>query len=263
MLVVKYGGHALPDQIEMDPVLEAIGDANIDGDQVILVHGGGPQIDSALKEKGIGKERVAGYRVTTPEVLEVVQTVLCGVVQRSIVNYLLASEVNAVGLTAGDGGLIRAKKLLVIVDNKEIDIGLVGEVAEVNADVLRTLLEFGFLPVISPLANDDQGNVLNINADLVAGAIGGALQADQVVFLTDVDGIFADWPNKDSLIEEITVPELTKLLPSLSEGMIPKVTAVLNAVNSGARSARIVNGTNLKSVLDAFAGVGGTVVFAA
>jgi acetylglutamate kinase len=97
-----------------------------------------------------------------------------GVVQRSIVNYLLASEVNAVGLTAGDGGLIRAKKLMISVDKKEIDIGLVGEVSEVNADVLRTLLEFGFLPVISPLANDDEGNVLNINADLVAGAIGGA-----------------------------------------------------------------------------------------
>jgi acetylglutamate kinase len=152
---------------------------------------------------------------------------------------------------------------LVNLENKQVDIGLVGEVAEVNADVIRTMLEFGFLPVISPLANDDEGNVLNINADLVAGAIGGALQADQVVFLTDVDGIFADWPNKDSLIEEITVSELTKLLPSFSEGMIPKVTAVLNAVNSGARSARIVNGTKLKSVLDAFSGVGGTVVYAA
>ena len=263
MLVVKYGGHALPDQLEMDPVLEAIGDAFVDGDQVVLVHGGGPQIDAALKVKGLGKERVAGYRVTTPEVFQVVQSVLCGEVQRSIVNYLIGSEVNAVGLTAGDGGLVLAKKLMIKSAGENLDIGLVGEVVEVNVEILNQLLKSGFLPVITPLAVDVEGNGLNVNADLVAGAIGGALKADQVVFLTDVDGIYSDWPNTDSLISETNIAELTKLLPTLSEGMIPKVTAVLNAVNSGAKSARIVNGTKLKSVLDAFSGIGGTVVFAA
>lgn len=263
MLVVKYGGHALPSQAEMDPVLEAIGDAFVDGDQVVLIHGGGPQIDAALKIRGLGKERVSGYRVTTPEVFQVVQSVLCGEVQRSIVNYLIGSEVNAVGITAGDGGLVLAKRLMIKDSGKELDIGLVGEVVEVNPEILKQLLKSGFLPVVTPLAVDVEGNGLNINADLVAGAIGGALQADQVVFLTDVDGIFADWPNTDSLIAETNIEELTKLLPTLSEGMIPKVTAVLNAVNSGAKSARIVNGTKLKSVLDAFSGVGGTVVYAA
>jgi acetylglutamate kinase len=263
MLVVKYGGHALPSQSEMDPVLEAIGDAFVDGDQVVLIHGGGPQIDAALKIRGLGKERVSGYRVTTPEVFQVVQSVLCGEVQRSIVNYLIGSEVNAVGITAGDGGLVLAKRLMIKDSGKELDIGLVGEVVEVNPEILKHLLKGGFLPVVTPLAVDVEGNALNINADLVAGAIGGALQADQVVFLTDVDGIFADWPNTDSLIAETNIEELSKLLPTLSEGMIPKVTAVLNAVNSGAKSARIVNGTKLKSVLDAFSGVGGTVVYAA
>lgn len=263
MLVVKYGGHALPDQSEMDPVLEAIGDAFVDGDQVVLIHGGGPQIDTALKIKGLGKERIGGYRVTTPEVFQVVQSVLCGEVQRSIVNYLIGSEVNAVGLTAGDGGLVLAKRLLIEDSGKFLDIGLVGEVVEVNTDILNNLLKGGYLPVVTPLAVDAEGNGLNVNADLVAGAIGGALKADQVVFLTDVDGIYSDWPNTDSLISETNIAELTKLLPTLSEGMIPKVTAVLNAVNSGAKSARIVNGTKLKSVLDAFSGVGGTVVFAA
>jgi acetylglutamate kinase len=263
MLVVKYGGHALPSHLQMDPVLEAIGDAFVDGDQVVLIHGGGPQIDAALKIKGLGKERVNGYRITTPEVFQVVQSVLCGEVQRSIVNYLIGSEVNAVGITAGDGGLVLAKKLLIKNAGKELDIGLVGEVVEVNTEILKQLLKSGFLPVVTPLAVDLAGSALNINADLVAGAIGGALQADQVVFLTDVDGIFADWPNTDSLIAETNIAELTKLLPTLSEGMIPKVTAVLNAVNSGAKSARIVNGTKLKSVLDAFSGVGGTVVYAA
>jgi acetylglutamate kinase len=263
MLVVKYGGHALPSHLQMDPVLEAIGDAFVDGDQVVLIHGGGPQIDAALKIKGLGKERVNGYRITTPEVFQVVQSVLCGEVQRSIVNYLIGSEVNAVGITAGDGGLVLAKKLLIKNAGKELDIGLVGEVVEVNTEILKQLLKSGFLPVVTPLAVDLAGSALNINADLVAGAIGGALQADQVVFLTDVDGIYADWPNTDSLIAETNIAELTKLLPTLSEGMIPKVTAVLNAVNSGAKSARIVNGTKLKSVLDAFSGVGGTVVYAA
>ena len=263
MLVVKYGGHALPSHLQMDPVLEAIGDAFVDGDQVVLIHGGGPQIDAALKIKGLGKERVNGYRITTPEVFQVVQSVLCGEVQRSIVNYLIGSEVNAVGITAGDGGLVLAKKLLIKNAGKELDIGLVGEVVEVNTEILKQLLKSGFLPVVTPLAVDLAGSALNINADLVAGAIGGALQADQGVFLTDVDGIFADWPNTDSLIAETNIAELTKLLPTLSEGMIPKVTAVLNAVNSGAKSARIVNGTKLKSVLDAFSGVGGTVVYAA
>jgi len=263
MLVVKYGGHALPTKLQIDPVLEAIGDAFVDGDQVVLIHGGGPQIDAVLKEKGLGKEKVGGYRVTTPEVFHVVQSVLCGEVQRSIVNYLIGSEVNAVGITAGDGGLVLAKKMLVNDSGQLKDIGLVGEVVEVNIAILQQLIEKGFLPVVTPIAVDDQGNGLNVNADLIAGAIGGALAADQVVFLTDVDGIYLDWPNKESLISEISVEELSKLLPRFSEGMIPKVTAVLNAIKSGAKSARIVNGTNLKAVLDAFSGMGGTVVNAA
>jgi len=263
MLVVKYGGNALIHTGEMDPVLEAIGDAFIDGDQVVLIHGGGPQIDKALAEVGLGKDRVAGYRVTTPEVFEIVEMVLCGQILRSITSYLIGSEVNAVGIAAGDGGLVVAKKFMPVVDGKKIDIGLVGEVISVNPQLLQLLIDAEFLPVIAPVALDAQGNALNINADLIAGAIGGALKADQVVFLTDVDGIYSDWPNKQSLISEINVSDLEKLLPTLADGMIPKVTAVINAVLSGAKSARIVNGTNLKSVLDAFAGVGGTVVVAA
>jgi acetylglutamate kinase len=263
MLVVKYGGNALIHSGEMDPVLEAIGDAFVDGDQVVLIHGGGPQIDKALAEKGLGKERVDGYRVTTPEVFDVVEMVLCGQVLRTITNYLIASEVNAIGITAGDGGIVLARKMLPVIDGKKIDIGLVGEVVSVNPNLLKTLIASEYLPVISPIALDDEGNALNVNADLIAGAIGGALKADQVVFLTDVDGIYSDWPNQESLIKEITVSDLQKLLPTLADGMIPKVSAVINAVMSGAKSARIVNGTKLKSVLDAFAGVGGTVVVGA
>ena len=237
MLVVKYGGNALIHSGEMDPVLEAIGDAFVDGDQVVLIHGGGPQIDKALAEKGLGKERVDGYRVTTPEVFDVVEMVLCGQVLRTITNYLIASEVNAIGITAGDGGIVLARKMLPVIDGKKIDIGLVGEVVSVNPNLLKTLIASEYLPVISPIALDDEGNALNVNADLIAGAIGGALKADQVVFLTDVDGIYSDWPNQESLIKEITVSDLQKLLPTLADGMIPKVSAVINAVMSGAKSA--------------------------
>ncbi|MFM8868660.1 MAG: acetylglutamate kinase, partial [Candidatus Nanopelagicus sp.] len=181
MIVIKYGGNALPDNNSSDPVLEAIADAFLDGEQIVLVHGGGPQIDAALAEKGLGKSKVAGYRITDAEVFEIVQSVLSGKVLRSIVNYLIGSEVNAVGLSASDGGLIRARKFKPIIDGKSVDIGYVGEVDEVNPMILETLITEGFLPVISPVATDLDGVGFNINADLVAAAVGGALRADSVI----------------------------------------------------------------------------------
>jgi len=262
MIVIKYGGNALPDQNTSDPVLEAIADAFLDGEQIVLVHGGGPQIDAALAEKGIGKNKVAGYRVTDEEVFNVVQSVLSGQVLRSIVNYLIGSEVNAVGLSASDGGLIRARKFKPIVDGKSVDIGYVGEVDEINPMILETLMTEGFLPVISPVATDNDGVGFNINADLVAAAVGGALRADSVLFLTDVDGIYRAWPDKSSLISEISIDELKLIAPSFADGMIPKVRAAISAIDSGAFSVRIANGTDLASVLDALDNQGGTLVSA-
>ena len=176
MIVIKYGGNALPSDDSADPVLEAIADAFLDGEQIVLVHGGGPQIDKALNEKGLGKEKVAGYRITTAEVFEVVQSVLSGTVLRSIVNYLIGSEVNAVGLSASDGGLIRAKKFKPVIDGKSVDIGFVGQVDETNPMILESLITEGYLPVISPVAADEDGIGYNVNADLVAAAIAGALK---------------------------------------------------------------------------------------
>ncbi len=168
MIVIKYGGNALPSDTSTDPVLEAIADAFLDGEQIVLVHGGGPQIDAALSEKGLGKEKVAGYRITSEQVFSVVQSVLSGQVLRAIVNYLIGSDVNAVGLSASDGGLIRAKKFKPVVDGKAVDVGLVGEVADVNPMILETLITEGYLPVISPVAVDENGIGYNVNADLVA-----------------------------------------------------------------------------------------------
>ena len=262
MIVIKYGGNALPEHNSSDPVLEAIADAFLDGEQIVLVHGGGPQIDAALEEKGLGKNKVAGYRVTDEEVFDVVQSVLSGKVLRSIVNYLIGSEVNAVGLSASDGGLIRARKFKPTVEGKLVDIGYVGEVDEINPMILETLMTEGFLPVISPVATDNDGVGFNINADLVAAAVGGALRADLVIFLTDVDGIYRAWPDKASLISEISIDELKQIAPSFADGMIPKVQAAISAIDSGAFSVRIANGTNLASVLDALDNEGGTLVSA-
>ena len=262
MIVIKYGGNALPEHNSSDPVLEAIADAFLDGEQIVLVHGGGPQIDAALEEKGLGKNKVAGYRVTDEEVFDVVQSVLSGKVLRSIVNYLIGSEVNAVGLSASDGGLIRARKFKPTVEGKLVDIGYVGEVDEINPMILETLMTEGFLPVISPVATDNDGVGFNINADLVAAAVGGALRADSVIFLTDVDGIYRAWPDKASLISEISIDELKQIAPSFADGMTPKVQAAISAIDSGAFSVRIANGTNLASVLDALDNEGGTLVSA-
>ena len=262
MIVIKYGGNALPSDTSNDPVLEAIADAFLDGEQIVLVHGGGPQIDAALSEKGLGKEKIAGYRITSEQVFSVVQSVLSGQVLRAIVNYLIGSDVNAVGLSASDGGLIRAKKFKPIVDGKAVDVGLVGEVADVNPMILETLITEGYLPVISPVAVDENGIGYNVNADLVAAAIGGALRADSVIFLTDVAGIYRNWPDQSSLITEITIDELKEIAPSFSEGMIPKVAAAIKAIDSGAFAVRITDGTDLSCVLDALDDRGGTLVSA-
>jgi len=262
MIVIKYGGNALPTSLDSDPVLEAIADAFLDGEQLILVHGGGPQIDSALNQKGIGKEVIAGYRVTTPEVYSVVESVLSGTVLRSIVNYLIGSEVNAVGLSASDGGLLRVKKFTPKVDGKLVDIGLVGEVVDSNPMILESLITEGYLPVISPIATDHDGVGYNVNADLVAAAIGGAVRADSVIYLTDVDGIYRNWPDKSSIIGEISIGELRAIENTFTDGMIPKVKAAINAIESGAISVRITNGTKLDAVLDALDNQGGTMVVA-
>jgi acetylglutamate kinase len=262
MIVIKYGGNALPNINATDTVLEAIANAFLDGDKIILVHGGGPQIDLALTEKGIGKEKIAGYRITTPEVYDVVQSVLSGTVLRSIVNYLIGSEVNAVGLSAADGGLVVAKKYRPIVNGKPLDIGLVGEVDQINPLILESLITEGFLPVVSPIACDQDGVGYNVNADLIAAAIGGAVRADSVIFLTDVDGIYRKWPDRSSLISEISVRELKQIQPLFTDGMIPKVKAAINAIDSGAFSVRVTNGTDLEMVLDALDNRGGTLVVA-
>ena len=253
MILFKYGGHAISDSQGIDPVLALLSKEISAGKKIIIVHGGGPAINKELEIHGVKSEMVGGLRKTTPEVFEVVQRTLCGEVQRKLVNQLIALGVNAVGLTAGDGNLTRAKIL-------KPELGLVGEVVSVNPDYLISQMELGITPVISPISITSNGQAVNMNADIIAGAIGGALKAESVLFSTDVSGIYRNWPDKNSLIQSINIEELTQISKTFEGGMIPKAESAINAIKSGAKKVQIFDGRDVSNVELALKGEGGTLV---
>lgn len=222
MLVIKYGGHAQPNPGVSDPIIKELANSFKSGVKMVLVHGGAPAINRELKAHNIETHMVGGFRYTSPEVFEVVQRTLSGEVLRGLVNQFISYGVNAVGLSSSDGNIIRAKKMFENHLGEAIDIGLVGEIDSVNSEFLHLLLDQGYLPIISPIGTSQSGDGLNLNGDVVVGALGGALQAEQVLFLTDVSGIYRNWPDENSIISHISAAELSSLLPSFEEGMIPK-----------------------------------------
>jgi len=254
MILFKYGGHAISDGKGIDPVLSLLAKEINAGKKIVIVHGGGPAINKELEIHGVKSETVDGLRKTTPEVFEVVQRTLCGEVQRKLVNQLIALGVNAVGLTAGDGGLTRAKIM-------RPELGLVGEVISVNPDFLVAQMNLGITPVISPISLTPDGQAVNMNADIIAGAIGGALTVDSVLFSTDVSGIYREWPDKNSLIKNINVVELADISTTFKGGMIPKTESAINAIKAGAKMAQIFDGREVINVELALKGQGGTLVF--
>ena len=255
MFVFKYGGHAIPEGSSVDPSIVYLAELINSGNKIVIVHGGGPQINRELEFHGIKSEMVGGFRKTTPEVFEVVQRTLSGEVLRNLTNQLISQGINAVGISAGDGNLIRAR-------NEKPELGLVGVVSAVDPGFLNNLMAQGITPVISPIAVDSEGLGLNINADLIAGAIGGALTADAVLFSTDVSGIYRNWPDETSLIKSIKVEELSEIASGFEGGMIPKAQAAINAIESGAKSVRIFDGRKIATLVAAFAGESGTLVTA-
>ena len=254
MILFKYGGHAISDGKGIDPVLSLLAKEINAGKKIVIVHGGGPAINKELEIHGVKSETVDGLRKTTPEVFEVVQRTLCGEVQRKLVNQLIALGVNAVGLTAGDGGLTRAKIM-------RPELGLVGEVISVNPDFLVAQMNLGITPVISPISLTPDGQAVNMNADIIAGAIGGALTVDSVLFSTDVSGIYREWPDKNSLIKNINVVELADISTTFKGGMIPKTESAINAIKAGAKMAQVFDGREVINVELALKGQGGTLVF--
>ena len=242
IVVVKYGGNAMTDGALRQAVADDMVFLRNCGIHPVVVHGGGPQITAMLKRLGIAGDFKAGFRVTTPEVLDVARMVLFGQVGRELVNQINAHGPYAVGITGEAAQLPTAVRRSVTVDGVATDIGLVGDVAAVNTAAVLDLIAAGRIPVVSSLAPDADGIVHNINADTAAAALADALAAEKLLMLTDVEGLYTRWPERESFVTEIDTKTLADLLPSLDTGMVPKVEACLRAVTAGVPSAHIIDG---------------------
>jgi acetylglutamate kinase len=248
-IVVKYGGNAMTDDTLKKAFAEDIAFLRFAGFKPVVVHGGGPQISAMLAKLNITSEFRGGLRVTTPEAMDVVRMVLVGQVQRELVGLINQHGPLAVGLSGEDAGLFTAKATNTIVDGEEVDLGLVGEVAQVRPEAVEDLVDAGRIPVISSVAPDIDGLVHNVNADTAAAALAIALGAEKLLVLTDVEGLYRDWPNSDDVIQEISPDSLADMVPSLASGMVPKMTACLQAVRGGVARATVVDGRELHAVL--------------
>jgi acetylglutamate kinase len=242
IVVVKYGGNAMTDDTLKAAFAADMVFLRNCGIHPVVVHGGGPQISAMLKKLGIAGDFKGGFRVTTPEVLDIARMVLFGQVGRELVNLINAHGPYAVGITGEDAHLFTAVRRTVLVDGVATDIGLVGDVERVNTDAVRDLIGAGRIPVVSTIAPDIEGLVYNINADTAAAALAEALGAEKLLMLTDVEGLYTNWPDRGSLVSEIDSGALTQLLPTLEEGMVPKIEACLRAINGGVPSAHVIDG---------------------
>jgi acetylglutamate kinase len=248
-IVVKYGGNAMTDDTLKRAFAEDIVFLRYAGFHPVVVHGGGPQISRMLDRLQIESEFRGGLRVTTPEAMDVVRMVLVGQVGRELVGLINSHGPLAVGLSGEDAGLFTAEPTNTIVDGEEVDLGLVGEVARVRPEAVKDLVEAGRIPVISSVAPDELGRVHNVNADTAAAALAVALGAEKLLVLTDVEGLYRDWPDSDDVIGHISPEALEELMPSLASGMVPKMKACLNAVRGGVPRATVVDGREPHSVL--------------
>ncbi|HWD04722.1 MAG TPA: acetylglutamate kinase [Amycolatopsis sp.] len=262
-VVVKYGGNAMIDDTLKAAFAQDMVFLRLAGLHPVVVHGGGPQITAMLTRLGVEGEFKGGLRVTTPETMDIVRMVLVGQVSRELVGLINAHGPYAVGISGEDARLFTAERKQATVDGEQVDIGLVGEVAAVNPDAVLDIVNAGRIPVVSTVAPDVDGVVHNVNADTAAGALAAALDAEKLVVLTDVEGLYANWPDRSSLIDRIQVDRLEKLLPGLASGMIPKMEACVRAVRGGVRRAHVIDGRLAHSVLlEVFTSRGiGTMVF--
>ena len=260
-IVIKYGGNAMVNDHLKECFAEDMVFLRQVGIHPVVVHGGGPQISQMLKALGIHSEFKGGLRVTTPEAMDVVRMVLTGKVSRELVGLINAHGPLAVGLSGEDAALFSASQRKPIIDGEPTDIGLVDDVVGVDASAVVDLIHAGRIPVVSSVApnEDDATEVLNVNADSAAAALASALGAHKLVILTDVDGLYADWPDKNSLVGRIGVEDLRDLLPELESGMRPKMEACVRAIDGGVQQAHIIDGRKPHSILNEIfttAGVG-------
>jgi len=248
-VVVKFGGNAMVDETLTRAFAEDVVFLRLAGLRPVVVHGGGPQISAMLDKLGVASEFRGGLRVTTAEAMEVVRMVLTGQVQREIVGSINAHGPFAVGLSGDDAHLFTAERRGIVIDGEDVDLGHVGDVVAVNPGFVSGLLDDGRIPVVSTVASDRDGVPHNVNADTAAAALAVALRAQKLIMLTDVEGLYADWPNSTDVVRRITPVELADLLPSLDSGMRPKMEACLRAVTEGVPRAHVIDGRVAHSLL--------------
>jgi acetylglutamate kinase len=248
-VVIKYGGHAMTDAGLRAGFAQDLVFLRYAGLRPVVVHGGGPQITAFLDRLGIESRFTAGLRVTTPEALDVVRMVLGGKVNKDIVGLVNRRTSFAVGLSGEDANLFTAERKYATVDGEQVDIGLVGDIVAVDPGAVRAMLDDGRIPVVSSLARGTDGEVYNVNADTAAAALAVALRAAKLVVLTDVDGLYRDWPASTDVISQLDADDLEQLLPTLSAGMIPKMEACLTAVRGGVPNAHVLDGRLRHAIL--------------
>ena len=249
IVVVKFGGNAMVDEALQTAFAQDMAYLRFVGIKPVVVHGGGPQITARLAELGIQSEFRHGFRYTDEQTITVVRDVLRNQVSKQLAELIEASGAQTVVLSGEDDNLFRAEKVTASTPEGEVDLGLVGEVRTVNPRSVLQAIDAGKIPVISTVAPTVYGELLNVNADLAAASLAVALGAEKLMVLTDVPGLYANWPKLDSLVSEITAVELRELIPALESGMIPKMQACLEAVEGGVPKAHIIDGRQPHSIL--------------
>ena len=249
IVVVKFGGNAMVDEALQTAFAQDMAYLRFVGIKPVVVHGGGPQINARLAELGIPSEFKHGFRYTDEQTIKVVRDVLRNQVSKQLAELIEASGAQTVVLSGEDDNLFRAEKVTASTPEGEVDLGLVGEVRTVNPRSVLQAIDAGKIPVISTVAPTVYGELLNVNADLAAASLAVALGAEKLMVLTDVPGLYANWPKLDSLVSEITAAELRELIPALESGMIPKMQACLEAVEGGVPKAHIIDGRQPHSIL--------------
>ncbi len=250
-VVIKYGGNAMVDDTLRASFAEDVVFLRYCGVRPVVVHGGGPQITAHLRRLGVESIFTGGLRVTTPDTMQVVRMVLVGQVNREVVGMVNAHGPFAVGMSGEDAHLFTAQRRAATVRGEPVDVGLVGDIVDVQPGAVRSLLDDGRIPIIASVARSEDGNVYNVNADTAAAALAIALRAEKLVVLTDVEGLYADWdavvaaggdPTEADVVSQLTDDELERMLPELSEGMVPKMEACLRAVRGGVPRAHVLDG---------------------
>ena len=248
-VVIKYGGHAMTDEDLRAGFAQDLVFLRYAGLRPVVVHGGGPQVTEFLERLGIESTFTAGLRVTTPETIDVVRMVLAGKVNKDIVGLVNRYRPFAIGLSGEDANLFTAERKLAMVNGEPVDIGLVGNIVATDPSAIQALIDDGRIPVVSSVARGEDGETYNVNADTAAAALAVALSAAKLVVLTDVDGLYRDWPASTEVISQLTAADLEELLPALSAGMIPKMEACLTAVRGGVPRAHVLDGRLKHAVL--------------